>query len=259
MISSTTPNTSWIEKRLLFPKQSPAQPIAPRRLIICVLLLLVIAVILACRFPFSQATSTPLYPPTPGPTPTIKVNLPKQSVFPSSDGRELGDMNAPVTVEVFSDFQCPSCRKFATSVEPTIIMQYVASNQVHLIYRHFPFLGGESMQAARASMCAAEQDRFWEYHDVLFANWNGENKGAYKNDKLLAFASAINLDMDAFATCVNENRYQSIIDQDYALGKKIGVRAVPSVYVNGKIVTSGYIPAVKDMQKAIEEALGMAQ
>jgi protein-disulfide isomerase len=244
---------------LFFPKQPPPQLIAPRGLIVLALLVLVMIPILACRVPFSQATSTALYPPTPGPTPTIKINLPEQSVFPSPDGRELGDANAPVSVEVFSDFQCPSCRKFATSVEPIVIQQYVASNQARLIYRHFPFLGDESMQAARASMCAAEQDRFWEYHDVLFANWNGENKGAYKNEKLQAFASAVSLDMDAFTTCMNEDRYQSVIDQDYSLGKERGVKGVPSVYVNGKIVSPGYIPSVKDMQKAIDEALGKSQ
>jgi protein-disulfide isomerase len=149
------------------------------------------SVILACRLTPTRATQTTRSTHEPEPTPTIKVILPEKSVYPSPNGRELGEANAPVTVEVFSDFQCPACRQYAISVEPKIIRQYVAAGKVQLMYRHYPFIGDESFQAARASMCAAKQERFWEYDDLLFTNWDGENQGAFGRDKLLAFGKAI--------------------------------------------------------------------
>lgn len=212
--------------------------------------------ILACRFTSSPPTATPRSTRTPGPTPTVKFINPPRSIFPSPNGRELGDVHAPVLVEVFSDFQCPACRQYATEVEPQIIQQYTASGKVHLIHRHFPFLGDESFQAAYASMCAVEHNLFWEYHDLLFANWDGENQGTFSREKLLAFAKVIELDMGAFSTCLDSKSYQSAIEDDLAVGKSKGGNSVPSVFVNGELITSGHIPGIKDIQKAIDEALG---
>ena len=112
------------------------------------------------------------------------------------------------------------------------------------------------MLAARASMCAADQNLFWDYHDVLFANWDGENQGAFKQEKLLAFANALGVEMGAFSACVDAKSYQSVIDQDLKLGKSKGVTGVPSVFVNDQVVSPGYIPGHKDMQNAIDAALG---
>jgi protein-disulfide isomerase len=97
---------------------------------------------------------------------------------PMVDGRSLGDPNAPVKIDVYEDFQCPSCQNYSESIEPQVVEKYVASGDVYYTFRHFPFIDDgsvrkESDQAANASMCAGEQGRFWDYHDILFANWNG--------------------------------------------------------------------------------------
>lgn len=182
--------------------------------------------------------------------------MPAKIDFPLPNGRQLGEANAPVTVEVFSDFQCPACRLYARDVEPKIVQQYITDGKVLYIYRHYPFIGQESVQAANASMCAAEQDHFWEYHDLLFNNQNGENEGAFSNERLLAFAQVLPLDITAFTTCFDQKRYQSEIDQDLALGNNKGVSAVPAVFVNGTAITPGAMPGVKDLQKAIDGVLG---
>ena len=212
--------------------------------------------ILACRLANSPPTPTTRSTQTLAPTPTIKIIIPPRPVFPSQNGREMGDANAPVTIEIYSDFQCPACRQFATSVEPQIVQQYVTTGKVHLIYRHFPFLGDESMLAARASMCAAEQNLFWDYHAILFANLAGENQGTFRQENLLAFANAIGVDPGAFPACVEAKRYQSIIDEDLQQGKSKGVTGVPSVFVDDKLITPGHLPGLKDMQEAIDAALG---
>ncbi len=176
---------------------------------------------------------------------------------PQENGRELGSASAPVVVEVFSDFQCPACARFAESVEPLIVNSYVADGRVRFIYRQYPFLDDrvsrkESDQAANASMCAADQGRFWDYHDTLFANWSGENQGAYANKRLVAMAEALNLDMGAFNSCFDDNRFEADINADLALGEQYGVNATPSIFVNGVRVES---PDPTSIQQAIEQAL----
>jgi len=176
---------------------------------------------------------------------------------PQESGRELGSASAPVVVEVFSDFQCPACARFAESVEPLIVNSYVADGRVRFIYRQYPFLDDrvsrkESDQAANASMCAADQGRFWDYHDTLFANWSGENQGAYANKRLVAMAEALNLDMGAFNSCFDDNRFEADINADLALGEQYGVNATPSIFVNGVRVES---PDPTSIQQAIEQAL----
>ena len=211
--------------------------------------------LIACKSTASSTPTTSSSAQTSQATPIIKVKLPDPFEFPTPKGRQLGNENATVTVEVFSDFQCPSCKQYATSVEPQIIQQYVATGKVLYVYHHYAIIGPESIQAANASMCAVEQNLFWEYHNFLFANQGSENHGAFADAKLLAFASAAGVDMNAFTTCFNQKRYQADIDKDLALGKSKGIFGVPSVFVNGTPVSPKYIPSVKDLQTAIDKAL----
>jgi protein-disulfide isomerase len=178
---------------------------------------------------------------------------------PTADGLALGDPNAPVTVEVFEDFQCPMCDQYSQQIEPQIVQNDVATGKVHYIFRQYPFLdtgkpGQESHKAANASMCANEQGRFWDYHDMLFANWNGENEGNFSDKRLIAFAEALNLDMNQFRQCYNENRYQAEIQADLERGKQLGVTGTPSVFVNEQIVAPGYVPTYDQIQAAIQAA-----
>lgn len=179
---------------------------------------------------------------------------------PMVDGRAMGDPNAPVNIEVFEDFQCPSCKTYSEDVEPLVVDNYVAPGDVYYVYRHFPFLddqaaGSESNQAANASMCAADQERFWDYHDILFANWNGENQGAFIDKRLVAFAEALSLDMDAFNSCFESNAFRDEIQEDFNDGRSRGVTGTPAVFVNGVQITPGFIPSFDDISEAVEAEL----
>jgi len=190
----------------------------------------------------------------------IATAVPKE--HPQAEGTALGDPNAPVKIDIFEDFQCPSCRTFTEEVGPQLIETYVATGQVYYVFHHYAFLDTntvtkESQQAANAAMCANEQGKFWEYHDVLFANWNGENQGAFSDRRLLAFAETVDgLDIDAFTACFEEDRYEDDIKADFELGQQMGVTGTPSVFVNGEIISPGFIPQFTDIQQAIEAALG---
>jgi protein-disulfide isomerase len=165
------------------------------------------------------------------------------AALPDADGLSLGDPNAPVTIDVFEDFQCPACQRFTENTEPLIIQNLVASGQARYVFHNYPFLdgngassGGESDQAANAAMCANEQDKFWEMHSILFANWNGENQGAFSTRRLQAMAESLGLDMDAFNSCFSANKYEAEIQADFDLGGQMGVSGTPTVFVNGQRV-----------------------
>lgn len=180
---------------------------------------------------------------------------------PLADGKALGDPDAPVLVEVWEDFQCPSCKTYSTDIESLVVQNYVVPGKIRYVFRQYPFLDDraptkESDQAANASMCAAEQDKFWEYHDYLFANWNNENAGAFSDKRLVAFAEALGLDMPAFNQCFQANRYKDVIDEDLAAGTTAGVTGTPSVFVNGQIVKPGFVPSYEEIAAAIDAATG---
>jgi protein-disulfide isomerase len=103
-------------------------------------------------------------------------------------------------------------------------------------------------------MCAADQNRFWDYHDILFANWDGENQGAFTDKRLVAFAEAIGLDMNAFSDCFNANQFQTEIEADLTAGRDTGISGTPSVLVNGRIISPGFVPSYEDISQAIEAA-----
>lgn len=179
---------------------------------------------------------------------------------PMVDGRALGDPSAPVTIEVYEDFQCPACKSFSEQIEPEIVDTFVATGDVYYIYRHFPFLDdqaprNESDQAANASMCAAVENRFWDYHDMLFANWDGENQGAFNDKRLVAFAEALGLDMQEFNQCFDDNQFKDEIDADLVSGRDSGVTGTPSVMVNGRIISPGFVPSFTQISEAVEAEL----
>lgn len=170
----------------------------------------------------------------------------------NANGLTLGDPNAPVVVEVYEDFQCPACLNFTETVEPLIIENYVNTGQVLFIFRQYPFIGPESFAASNASMCANEQDQFWNYHDMLFANQTGENIGAFSSRRLQAFAETLGLDMDKFNSCFNNSTYDDVVKEDKANGLASQVSGTPTIFVNGQALSSFSYTSV---QSAIEAAL----
>ena len=179
---------------------------------------------------------------------------------PTPDGTALGDPNAKVLIEVWEDFQCPACQGYSEQVEPQVTDAYVATGKARYVFRHYPFLDTssatkESHQAANASMCANEQGHFWDYHDMIFANWHGEGEGSYSDTRLTSFAEMLGLDMNAFSTCFKANKYKDQIDQDYKAGVAAGVHGTPTIFVNNIEVTPGYVPTYDQMVQAIEAAL----
>lgn len=193
-------------------------------------------------------------------TPVGAVTMITPYARPEAKGTAAGNPNAPVKIDVYEDFQCPACRNFTEDTEKQIIDNYVTPGKVYYVFHQFPFIDAntpaqESHQAANASECAAAQNRFWDYHDMLFANWNGENTGEFSDKRLTAFAQALKLDMNAFSQCFKQNQYKSKIDQDFASGEALGVNSTPSVFVNGKLINTQNIPTFTDVKAVVDQAL----
>jgi protein-disulfide isomerase len=170
-----------------------------------------------------------------------------QGDFPERNivnGLTAGDPNAPIVVVEYADFQCPACQNVFLSLEPTIIKDYINTGKVFYTFEPFSFLGPESYRASEAAYCAADQGKFWDYHDLLFNNWAGENQGAFSDENLFRFASQIDFDQDAFAECFNSGKYtQKVIDKgDEAIAA--GISSTPTFLVNGQQVAASKLLAL---------------
>ncbi len=185
------------------------------------------------------------------------VIIPPAHEFPLAEGTSLGSPDALVVIEDYSDFLCSHCRDFDQHTLPLIIENYVASGQVRIEFRQFPILGSGSTTAANASLCAAEQDHFWPYADLLFANQSTVGAGGFSSARLLAFAEALNLDRDQFSSCLDEGRFNARVGAEYAAGTDSGVNSTPTFFINGEKLV-GAAPFA-DFQQAIDSALQLAE
>ena len=182
------------------------------------------------------------------------VVMPPSRNHPQANDNKMGDPNAPVKIVEYADFQCPYCMQYWQETEPQIIQNYVATGKVYYEYHSVGgFIGPEFADAADAAYCAADQNKFWEYHDMLFANWTGENAGDFTPDKLRQYAAAVHLDLNRFDTCLNVGANTDRVNQDVSDAKAAGVHATPSFVINGKLVEGAQPYSV--FQQAINAAL----
>lgn len=182
-----------------------------RRLVLPSLVLLVIASGVAIVL----ATSPPTIPVTP------------RSGGPPS----LGDPNAPVVIVEYADFQCPFCGAFAREVKPQLEAAYIDTGRVRFEWRDFAWMGRESTDAAQAARCAADQGRFWEYHDRLYAAAVAPNSGTFSRERLLADAEALDLDASAFAACLDDGRYEAAVQAETASAAQMGLTGTPTFII----------------------------
>jgi len=161
------------------------------------------------------------------------IILPPLDPRPNAKGTAMGDLSAPIVVEMYSDFQCPFCKKFTDQSEQAIITDFIATGKVYFIYRPFTVIGPESDAAALAAYCAADQNNFWQYHDILFANVAGEEVGSFYDARLIAFAEKLGLQMDQFKSCYSSKQHQDQLKADRALGEAAKLKGTPAIYING--------------------------
>lgn len=141
------------------------------------------------------------------------------------DDPYLGPEDAPVTIVEFSDYACPFCRRHNLEVFDKIMTTY--DGEIRYVYKDLPFKS-DALPAALAAMCAQEQGKFWEFHNKLFFMEMSLGKDAY-----LKYAQDLSLDMDAFKTCLEEDRYKDRVMADYNFATNLGVNSTPTFFING--------------------------
>lgn len=156
-------------------------------------------------------------------------------------GRTQGDPDAPVKIVAYADFQCFFCRRWAVETAPLLEREFVESGQVQVEYRHFAFLGEESKKAAEAAECAADQDAFWQMHDVLYSHQGRENSGVYTTGNLKKYASEVarrvgGFDTGKFNACLDSGSKRQAVEAMTQQARQAGVSSTPAFTVNGQAV-----------------------
>lgn len=163
----------------------------------------------------------------------------------------MGAPDAPVTVAIFSDFECSYCGVFARDDLPAIEQRYVDTGEARIVYFTFPLARTHpsAVQAASASLCAEAQGKFWEYHDLLYAH-----QDALSRDDLVGYAAGLGLDEDLFADCVDQGQFLPAVDRMAAYGQQIGVTGTPTMFFNGRRVVGALSPEEFGKEMAAELA-----
>ena len=169
----------------------------------------------------------------------------------------LGSAEAPLTMIEWGDYQCTFCYRFHQNTLGRIL-EHVDSGVLRITFQDFPLNGEDSVLAAQAARCAADQGLFWEYHDMLYDNWGGERTGWISPPVLYGFALNVGLDMREYNKCVAEGRHLDAITESYRTFQEEGIDATPSFVIhNGEqsVKIVGSQPA-ETFVRAIEQLLG---
>ena len=180
-------------------------------------------------------------------------------------GETLGWANAAVTLDLYSDFRCTACFSFYAETEPKVFTDFVATGKLKVVYHNVLQIDTivaqqgtkttASRDAANAGLCAADEGKFWPYHDWLFANNDPqEQAAAYSIDKMIEIAKAAGLNTPTFEACVRNGTHNDQVKAEDA-AKPSAVTGTPTVYVAGKVISS---PTYDNIALAINVALGLA-
>jgi protein-disulfide isomerase len=164
-----------------------------------------------------------------------------------------------VQVLVFSDFTCPACQGWAGFIEPQLKAEFVEPKRIKYVYYDFPLGGAGGHQhgflAARAARCAAEQDMFWQYHDLLFARQSEwALRAAPPIDQLVDYGRLIGLDTGDLESCIRSDRHADVVTANRLLGDRLGVGATPTVFIGSRSIPDWR--NYDDVKAMIEAELG---
>lgn len=163
-----------------------------------------------------------------------------------------GPQNAPIHLIVYSDFQCPACKH---AVEPIEELRKQFEDSIKVEFRHFPLERPHkwALTAASFAQCAAEQNKFWEFHDLLFKNQDTWSKMA---DPLPIFAGMIQelgLNTEQLESCIKNPDTLSLIRKEYSLGSKQSVQSTPTIFINGQALVGALQLKEKGLGIILEE------
>jgi len=169
--------------------------------------------------PTGAAPSAPNQPQAPARFDNIDVD----------DDPFLGDINAPITIVSFEDYQCPFCKRAFDQTFPQLKKDYIDTGKVKYVFRDFPLsFHPQAQSAAEASECADDQGKFWDYHDAIFQNQQSLGPALYTQ-----LAEQLGLDVEKFNECLSSGQFRQEVQNDFSYGSSVGVSGTPTFFING--------------------------
>ncbi len=166
---------------------------------------------------------------SPAPPQFVRYDIPTEG-YPS-----LGPDDAPITIVEFSDYQCPFCSRFHDETYQALLDAY--PGQIRFVYRNLPLAFHQNAQmSAEAALCAGDQDKYWEMHDVLFSNQaslNNREGTTLEQPAYNEYAQGLGLDVAAFEECMTSHKFAQFIEDDMAFSTGLGVQSTPTFFING--------------------------
>lgn len=226
----------------------PARPVwqSPAVLVTAAAIVVAVAIIAFVRPPESDA-DTLVEPPT-----SYAADL--------VDGDVLGSAAAPVVMQVYADFQCPACKLFVTSQLPSLVNDFVRPGTLRIEARDIDILGtgspNESLELAVGAVCAAQQDRYWQFHDLVFWNQGRENKGDHDAGFIAGIATAAEVDVSAWSACIGGSDLRNAVTSATQSALDAGINQTPTLVVNGQVLVG--VPDYTKLADAIRQAAASA-
>jgi protein-disulfide isomerase len=177
------------------------------------------------------------------------------------DGASIGKADAPVTLEVYEDFQCPVCGQYSLSVEPILVNQYVMNGTLRIVHHDIAILGrggtnDESKLAASGAYCANKQGMYWTYAHWVYDNQDGENAGGFRRERLTAIAEAAGLDGTAFSSCLDDPAAVQAVADITTKAVGLGINSTPTMYIGDQQIVG--IKSPQELGALIEAAAASA-
>jgi protein-disulfide isomerase len=178
----------------------------------------------------------------------IMLEPPRMKVEAGASARK-GPATAPVTIVEFSDFQCPYCKRAASTVNE-ISKKY--GDKVSIVFKDLPLsIHPQARPAAEAARCAGDQGKFWEYHDALFA------EASFSGETWMKLAGELKLDAAQFKQCLDSGKHKAAVQADEKQAMELGVESTPAFFINGVAVTGAQ--PIEEFAKVIDRELARRQ
>lgn len=169
----------------------------------------------------------------------------------------VGSPDAPVVVQLWEDFLCPSCQSFAATIKPQLFENYVKTGQVRVEYHYFPLGQHEpgATMTALAAECAADQGMFWPYHDRVFQMARSGQQSATEFEDLVSYAGGMGMDEAGFRSCLSGQEHRDTVSGSLAQAQQLQLQFTPSVIVGGTLLQDYSFPS---LQAEIDRQLAQA-
>jgi protein-disulfide isomerase len=233
------------------PKNAPAKSKSPLPFVIigAVLVAVTAAVVLMSRSPTSNDA------------PTRNSNAVQTQRVPAQPGAanpySKGSASARITLEEFSDFQCPACGGLAPGLK-RVAADY--GDRARVVFRHYPLqMHKYAFIAARAAEAAGQQGKFWEMHDILYENQKEWGEAMEPRVQFDSYANRLGLDVQRFKADMERQDLAERVKADLLRGNSLGVKGTPTVYLNGRELVPGQLVTEEILRREIEAALAQAK